>query len=97
HSFVVGRTDLQLRIQHVTGGETGGTREQIRVLEHLAELAGRLHRSERGEGAFRRDSFELEPPFHVLPRQAGARADQMLDEYASRGIGVAQLELRQEL
>ena len=43
---------------------------------------------------FGRDALVLEQPLVVLARESGARADQMLDEHATRGVGIAELERR---
>jgi len=50
-----------------------------------------------GEGTLGRRLAELEQPLEVLSGQAGARAHQVLDQHLARGLGIAELELRQEL
>ena len=97
HRPVVGRAQLHRREEHVPPDVAGGRRHRVRVLEHLPELAGRLHRPERRERALGRRIRELEQPLEVLPRQPRARADQVLDQHLARGVGVPELELRQEL
>ena len=66
--------------------------ERIRILEHLAELRRRLHRRQCLQRALGRHVLELEQPFEILPRQARARADQVLDQHPTRRVGVAKLE-----
>ena len=76
----------------------GSRGHQVRVLEQLAELARRLHRSERRQ---RTDSgvalWHSSIHSRVLPRKSGARADQVLDEHLPGRLGVAELEARQHL
>ena len=71
---------------------SGGSSHQVAVLEDFAEFAGRLHGTKQSQLRFRRRILEFEQPFHVLPRQAGAGADQVLDQNFLRGFGVAQFE-----
>ncbi len=80
----------------MAGREAGGPGHRVRVLEQLAELARRLHRPEGRERLVGRHAPELEDPLEVLPRQAGAGADELPDEHLLRRFGVAQLERGQE-
>ena len=95
HGLVVGRAELQCGEQHIGADVPAGRRQRVRVLEHLAEAAGGLHRAKHGQRGGRRGRLELQQPLEVLTRQARARAHQVLHEHATRGVGVAQLELRQ--
>ena len=94
HRLVVRGAKLEGRERHVAAEKTGGRGERVRVLEHLTKFARRLDRRERLQGGFGRDALVLEQPLVVLARQSGARADQMLDEHATRGVGIAELERR---
>ncbi len=80
----------------MAAGESGRTGHRIGVLEHLAEFRRRLHRGQRLQRVLRRDALVLEQPLEILTRQSGAGADQMFHEHAARGVGVPQLERRQE-
>ena len=76
--------------------EASGAGERVRVLKHLAEPAGRLHRRKHFERAVGSQVSVLEEPFIILTRQPGASADQMLDQDAARDVCVAELERWQE-
>src|SRR6202040_870760 len=83
-------------IEHMTADESRGTGEKIRELKHLAAAGRRLNRGQRLQRSLRRDALVLKQPFHVLPRQTGARADEMFHEHLPRGVFVAELERREE-
>src|SRR5207245_7347404 len=73
-------------------GVSGGCGHQVGVLEEFAELRSRLHGAEESERVLRRHLAVFEEPLHVLPRHAGAGADEVFNKYAPGGIGVAELE-----
>ena len=83
------------RKRNVAAEESGRRRHRIGVLEQLAELARRLHRPEHGHRLLGREALELEEPLKILPRHAGARADEVLDQDLVRDLRVAELERRQ--
>src|SRR3546814_17581747 len=55
---------------------TGRRGHGVGILEQLAEVAGRLHRAERGHHGVRRLLLALEQPFEILARHAGARSEE---------------------
>src|SRR5579884_695510 len=73
---------------------SGGGSHEIAVLEDLAILAGRLHRPEKRQRGFGRRVLEFKNPFQILARQAGAGADEILDQNVTRRVGVSQFETR---
>jgi hypothetical protein len=60
------------------------------VADH--ELARGLHRRQEVHRTLRRVLAVLEDPLKVLPRKAGAGADEVLDEDLARGVRVAEPE-----
>src|SRR5208337_3212972 len=69
---------------------------QIGILEEFAEFRCRLHGAKQSHSALGSHLAVVEDPFQILARHSGAGADQVLDEHAVRGFGVAKLEAREQ-
>src|ERR1700733_3212163 len=79
-------------MDHVRPGISRSRGHKIGVLEEFAEFGGRLHGTEQGHRALGRHLSVIEDPFQILTWHSGASADQVLDEEAPRGCGVAEFE-----
>ncbi len=93
HRGVVRGTQLHVRVHDMAADVTGRGRHQVVVLEHLAELAGRLGRGELVERRRRRrGARRVEDPVEILARQTGAGADEVLHQHLARRLGAAEAE-----
>ncbi len=93
HGLVVGRPDLEVRIDQMAADEAGGRGHQVVVLERLAELGGGLGARQQGEGVQGgRAPLGVEDPLHVLARQARAGADEVLHQHLAGGLVAAEAE-----
>src|ERR1700721_768012 len=70
---------------------------QIGILEEFTEFGCRLHGAEQSHRALGRHLSVVEDPFQILTWHSGTGADQVLDENAVGGCGVAELESRKQL
>ncbi len=95
HGFVVRRAQLAPRVKDGAAEEAGRGGGHVGVLEDLAESAGRAHRGEEIQDAFRGRAQEREDPVGVLlVRQAGAHADEVLHRHLGGQLCVSELERR---
>src|SRR5580658_5335522 len=77
-------------------GISRSCRHQIGILEEFTEFGCRLHGAEQGHCALGSYLSVIEDPFQILTWHSGAGADQVLDEDALRGCGIAELETRKQ-
>ena len=93
HGLVVRGAELELGISDVPADEPCRRHEQVRILEHLTELARRRERREPVELLFRRAApdFENVP---VVARRPRAGANEMLQANARGRFRASELERR---
>src|SRR2546421_600808 len=80
HDVVVGLPQVSLGLDRARADVAGGGGERVAVLEERTEFRRGLHARQRVELSLWRRAIEGEEPLEILARQAGARADEVLQK-----------------
>src|SRR5205809_7978069 len=97
HDVVVGLPKVTLGLDRARADVAGRRGEWVAVLVERAEVRRRFHGRQQFELSLWRRAIEGEEPLEILPRQARARADEMLQEDAPGDAGITDPEGRVDL